>query len=132
MAALPPQIQRALNTCQKILQAKIVSQTPVDTGRLKRSMKVTAYTKRSGDLAFQINSGPYQKYGRYVDLGTGPYRANKRGKFNARPAKGKGGIIPRFFTTIDKITIDRVKAIMRKAYADYIKFELKRAKLKVK
>jgi hypothetical protein len=95
-------------------------------------MKVSAFQKRNGDLAFRINSEPYQKYGRYVDLGTGPYRSKKRGKFNARPKKGKGGIIPRFFTTIDKATINRVKVIMQKAYADYIKFELRRkAKLNV-
>ena len=132
MAQIPAQIQRALNTCSKIVQNKIVDQTPVDTGTLKRSMKVSAFQKRNGDLAFRINSEPYQKYGRYVDLGTGPYRSKKRGKFNARPKKGKGGIIPRFFTTIDKATINRVKVIMQKAYADYIKFELRRkAKLNV-
>lgn len=129
--SVPPQIQRALNTCSNILQYQIKSQTPVDTGKLKKSMSVQAFTKRNGDLGFKIVSAPYQRYGRYVDLGTGPYRAKKRGKFNRRPPKGKGGIIPRFFTTINTSTIKRVKAIMRKAYADYIRFELRRAKLRV-
>ena len=133
MAQIPAQIQRALNACSRIVQNKIIDQTPVDTGKLKRSMKVRGFQKRNGDLAFEIVSGPYQKYGRYVDLGTGPYKAKKRGKFNARPKKGKGGIIPRFFTTVDRSTINRVKSVMQKAYADYIKFELRRkAKLNVK
>ena len=132
MASVPPQIQRAQRQCSQILTKLVKDQTPVDTGKLKRSMKVTPIVKRNGDLAFKIDSAPYKKYGRYVDLGTGPYRADKRGKFNRRPGKGKGGIIPRFFTTINTATIRRVKQIMAKAMADYIRFELKRAKLNVK
>ena len=132
MASVPPQIQRAQRECSQILTKLVKDQTPVDTGKLKKSMNVTPIVKRNGDLAFKIDSVPYKKYGRYVDLGTGPYYTGKRGKFNRRPGKGKGGIIPRFFTTINRVTITRVKKKMARAFADYFKFELRRAKLKIK
>lgn len=132
MATLPPQFALAQRESAQILTKFVQNQTPVKTGRLRRTMKVVPIVKRNEDLAFSIDTPAYRKYGRYVDLGTGRYRATKRGKYNARPGKGKGGIIPRFFTTINILTINRVKKKMAKAFADYVRFELKRAKLKVK
>lgn len=123
--AIPAQLRAPLTRAASLITENIKAQTPVKTGRLKNSIK-TKIVETPDGYSFQLVSQPYQKYGIFVDKGTGPYRKSKRGKYNARPAKGKGGIIPRFFTTVNAATIRRVKKILSDALDKYVSFELRR------
>ena len=95
-----PEIVRAAYQAARIMETKIKFQAPVKTGALRKSVKVVPrFTERS--VLLDIVS---LDYGKYTDLGTGRYRtpASKRRNWNPRPGKGKGGIKPRFWTSITK------------------------------
>lgn len=97
---MEPEIVRAANRAARIMETKIKFQAPVKTGALRKSIKVVPrFTDKS--VLLDIVS---LDYGKYTDLGTGRYRtpASKRKNWNPRPGKGKGGIKPRFWTSITK------------------------------
>jgi hypothetical protein len=123
--AIPAELRAPLTRAASLITTNIKDQTPVDTGKLKGSIK-TQIVETPDGYSFRLVSKEYVKYGRFVDRGTGPYRTTKRGKWNQRPAKGKGGIIPRFFTTVNSSTIRRVKKILSDAMDKYVAFELRR------
>jgi len=123
--AIPAELRAPLSRAASLITTNIKEQTPVKTGKLKGSIK-TQIVETADGYSFRLVSGPYTKYGRFVDRGTGPYRTTRRGKYNQKPAKGKGGIIPRFFTTVNSATIRRVKKILSDAMDKYVAFELRR------
>ena len=123
--AIPAELRAPLTRAASLITENIKAQTPVKTGKLKGSIK-TQIVETADGYSFRLVSKPYAKYGIFVDRGTGPYRTSKRGKFNQKPGKGKGGIIPRFFTTVNSSTIQRVKKILSDAMDKYVAFELRR------
>jgi hypothetical protein len=123
--AIPAQLRAPLTRAASLITENIKDQTPVKSGRLKGSIK-TKIVETSDGYRFELVSKPYIQYGIFVDKGSGPYRTTKRGKWKARPGKGKGGIIPRFFTTVNAATIRRVKEILSDALDKYMAFELRR------
>ncbi len=99
--SLDPDIRRAATTAARLTTTKLKSQAPVKTGALRDSVRTRVAVK--GDNFSLIIT--YKPYGLYTDLGTGPYKTspkNRRG-WNPKPGKGKGGIKPRFWTTLDKV-----------------------------
>ncbi len=123
--AIPAQLRAPLVQAAGLITKNIKSQTPVKTGKLKGSI-TTKIEETPDGYRFVIVSKEYVKYGTFVDMGTTPYRKPTRGRYNQNPAKGKGGIIPRYFTTINSSTIRRVKKIMADATGKYFAFELRR------
>jgi hypothetical protein len=94
------EIQGILNRGAITLQNRLKFQAPVDTGELKRSIKVRAYVSSDWDsVRFEAD---YKTYGIYTDLGTGKYfrGEEERAKWRRNPPKGKGGIRPRYWTNI--------------------------------
>lgn len=123
--AIPAELRAPLSRAAGLITTNIKDQTPVKTGKLKRSIK-TRIVETSDGFRFELNSKEYYKYGRYVDMGTGRYRKSSRGKWNSNPPKGKGGIVPRYFTTLTSSTIRRVKKILQDALDKYVGLELRR------
>lgn len=78
------------------------------TGNLMRSVSVSA--QRSGDVVEFVLNDP-TSYGDFTDFGTRAYRATQRGPFNPKPGKGQGGIIPRFWSTLDDAKMERITMI---------------------
>jgi hypothetical protein len=106
------EIQSVLNKAAIVYQNRIKFQAPVDTGRLKASVKVQAFIDADFDaIRFEVG---YLRYGRFTDLGTGPYYKgeNERAKWNKSPRKGKGGIRPRYWTNIDQQEKTRILNIL--------------------
>jgi len=114
---------QAINICCRLIANNLQRQAPRKTGELIRSIKVTgSYDGKS----VKFNSD-YVPYGVYTDLGTGPYKAKRSGgNWNPAPGKGRGGIKPRFWTTLDESTRQRVNKIISKVVSDFIKFNLYR------
>lgn len=114
------EIQSILNRAAITYQNRLKFQAPVDTGKLKASVKVQAFVGGDWDsVRFEMQ---YRRYGRYVDLGTGPYYKgeNDRAKWNKNPRKGKGGIRPRYWTNIDQAEQQRIIQILYPAIAKKI------------
>jgi len=99
--ALDPDIRRAASTAARLTTTKLKSQAPVKTGALRNSVR-TQVIPRGDAFTLQIS---YLPYGKFLDLGTGPYRTRptNRRAWNPKPGKGKGGIKPRFWTTLDRV-----------------------------
>ena len=115
-------LSEAISMGARVMQANLRRQAPVDTGDLKRSITVRgAYDGKT--LKFISN---YLTYGKFTDLGTGPYKANKRGAWNPRPGLGRGGIRPRFWTTIDRAIQVNLKKTIANIVKEHIKFQLSR------
>lgn len=116
---------QALSTASRQITATLKRQVPVDTGALKESISVKGnYTGES----IQFRYG-YLKYGVYVDKGTGPYAVRGKGKtgeWNPRPGKGRGGIRPRFWTSLDGGTKSRVKRIIARVTAQFIRTQFRK------
>jgi hypothetical protein len=124
--ATPPQMKIAYQKSAILIERELQKQAPVKTGALRRSIKVTANMTEDG-VTF---SADYNKYGIYVDRGTGPYKTKRRGGWNPSPGKGKGGIKPRFWTTIPRPLQNQIKTLIQKATMAWIRFELRRLPIK--
>jgi len=114
----------------RLIQDELVSQSPVKTGALRESIRVTpVFTEDK--IIFRSS---YEDYGVYVDLGTGPYytEPTNRRTWNPRPEKGTGGIIPRFWTSLNQTTRLDVMDILARATAEWTKFQLRRNKIRVR
>lgn len=123
--AIEPEIKKAMGDAARLIETLLKSQAPKKTGSLAKSVRVTGEESKSGNIAFKSN---YNRYGRFLDWGTLAESAYpNRGKWNPRPGKGKGGIKPRFWTTINAATRDRVKQIMAAAASKIIKTQFRRA-----
>lgn len=110
---------------EQILQ----TQAPKLTGKLRNSIRVDySITDKQGSVSFTItlNGAPY---GWYLQTGTGEERDNNPSnkKWNPNPAKGIGGIEPRYwmnFSDVEKqVFLNDVKKIQIKARKEIIKKE---------
>ena len=114
-----------LNMAARLIEANLRRQAPVDTGALKRSIKVKAnYTGNSVQFRYS-----YKTYGIFVDKGTGPYAVRGKGRsgqWNPNPGKGTNGIKPRFWTSLESSTKIRVKKIISKVIGQYIKTQFRK------
>lgn len=78
------------------------------TGNLQKSVSVVGEIQ--GDQFFLVLNDP-TSYGNFTDFGTKSYRASEPGPFNPKPGKGQGGIIPRFWSTLDDATLERIRMV---------------------
>jgi hypothetical protein len=120
------EIKKAAFLAARVFESALRSQSPKKTGQLERSIKVTPlFTDDS--VKFQSS---YVTYGKYLDLGTGPYktRASSRRAWNPKPGKGKGGIKPRFWTSIKQSTRDSINKMISDAFMKVIRTTLYRQK----
>jgi hypothetical protein len=117
-------IQGALDMASRIINASLRDQAPVKTGALRDSIEVRAI--QNGDTIQFVSS--YLTYGIYVDLGTGPYAVDEVGTnpWNPKPEKGEGGIIPRFWTSLEESTRLNVIEIVLQEIEKQIVFDLTR------
>jgi hypothetical protein len=115
-------LSEAISMGARVMQANLRRQAPIKTGNLKRSITVRG-TYDGKTLKFISD---YLYYGKFTDLGTGPYKANKRGAWNPKPGLGRGGIRPRFWTTIDRAVQASLKNTIAKIVKEHIKFQLSR------
>jgi len=117
-------IQPIIDKAARIMQNELRRQAPVDTGALKKSIRVRGIYNGS---SVRFNT-EYLYYGKFVDQGTGPYATKARKAWNPAPGKGKGGIKPRFWTTLEGTFRQRINKMITKVIADFIKFSLIRSK----
>jgi len=117
---MEPEIIRAANLAARILETKIKFQAPVKTGALRKSVKVQPRFTQDSVLLDIVA----KDYGKYTDLGTGPYRTppSKRRNWNENPGKGKKGIKPRFWTSITRtFRQNQINSFFTKAIRSIIK-----------
>lgn len=117
-------LQQIVNYYSRTIAAQLMRQSPVKTGALKRSIKVKGKQTDKG-LTFTTD---YKRYGIFTDLGTGPYATKKRGEWNPKPGKGRGGIRPRFWTTLPEAIRKNMNKSIGKLMKEYIRFMLIRKK----
>jgi hypothetical protein len=118
------EIKKAAYLAARVFKSALEAQVPKKTGALHDSIQVTPiFTEDS--VKFQ---SAYLKYGKYLDLGSGPYRtpASKRRAWNPKPGKGKGGIKPRFWTSIKQGTRDNINKMISDAFMKVIRTTLYR------
>lgn len=121
-------IKSTLNMASRLIQANLKRQAPVDTGALKKSIKVRG-TYTGNSIQFKYD---YLYYGKFVDKGTGLERYKKPGltpPWNPKPGKGEGGIRPRFWTTLDKSIRSVVRKQINKIIKESILIEFRRITL---
>ena len=117
-------ITPAMNMAARIYQTRLRYQAPVDTGKLKNSIKVRAVANKDG---FQLVSS-YLDYGIFTDSGTKRYhRPSETAPWNRKPGKGKGGIKPRYWTNVqDDATVRRVSNIIAKEIAKQVQQQFRK------
>lgn len=98
---------KIINQVCKLIRLNLVKQVPVVSGKLRASIKVSGKVTADG-ITF---SSTYLGYGVYLDKGTGPYKSKIRGEWNPKPGKGKGGIKPRYWTTLEESTRKSIREI---------------------
>ena len=80
------------------------------TGNLQQAVSVLG--QQEGNDYLLILNDP-TSYGDFTDFGTKSYRTGERGLFNPAPQKGQGGIIPRYWSTLDDATLERIEMIFQ-------------------
>ena len=111
-------LKPVLPTITKLVENSLKKQSPVDTGKLRNSIKVRAVETEDG---VQLVTG-FLTYGVFTDSGTGRYRRpNPEATWNPKPGKGKGGIKPRYWTNLDNAVNIRIARIIEKEIAKQIR-----------
>jgi hypothetical protein len=115
-------INQALEMGARVLESRLRFQAPVDTGALKKSVKVNASLTADG-FRYEVN---YLKYGTFTDLGTGRYFRGEepKARWKANPGKGKGGIKPRYWTNLPVSWYTRINRIIEKELAKQMRMAL--------
>jgi hypothetical protein len=116
-------INKALEMGARVLESRLRFQAPVDTGALKKSVKVNASLTADG-FRYEVN---YLKYGKFTDLGTGKYYRGEepKARWKANPGKeGKGGIKPRYWTNLPVSWYTRINRIIEKELAKQMRMAL--------
>jgi len=105
----------AARTAAAIIEEELKLQAPSN----KIGSGLTVYPVIEEDaIDFVVVFADGVKYGIFLDRGTGRYRAGETevGRWNPNPGKGKGGIIPRFFTVISDSAQERVAQVLEEAF----------------
>lgn len=113
-------VNSAINMAVRLVRANLNRQVPVKTGALRDSIMISGAVKNN---QLTINSD-YLYYGKFVDQGTGPYATKKRLTWRPSPGKGKGGIRPRYWTTLERSTRTEIKNIFERIIAEQIRVKL--------
>lgn len=126
MTTITERVMRAARSAAQIIEQDIRSQSP--SRRIARGLKVDPIVEQD-EIAFEVTFDDNVKYGVYLDRGTGKYRASETevGKWNPNPGKGKGGIIPRFFTVIPETALERVYQVLEEAFVADMEEDLEKA-----
>ena len=128
--ALDPVITKAMGDAARVIELVLQSQAPRKNGTLRDSVNVVGGEGKSGNIIFRAS---YKDYGVYLDYGTGPFNTYpSRGRYNQRPGSGvgKGGIIPRYWTSLNDTVRMQVRRIIQQTTQELIRTELKRVKIK--
>jgi hypothetical protein len=114
------ELRKQLSMIARMLEMELNKQKP-----FKDRVRVTP--KVSGDKIEFVYYFP--SFGRYLDLGTEQYRVSEmdRGPFNRSPGKGKGGIKPRFWMSINDTTKTRITMLLKTIVTRIINEELIKA-----
>lgn len=125
-------ITKRFNELGARTQAILYLQVPVDTGRLKRSIKVK-YQRSNDSVSYSFG---YLDYGVYVNLGTKQYNTIKWGSKQSIPfdlppfrgyRKGKGGIQPQYWLSLSEaVGIKDFKESIKNDIKEYIKNSIKK------
>lgn len=113
-------VNEAINMAVRLTRDNLIRQVPVKTGALRDSIQVSGGVKKN---QLTINSD-YLFYGKFVDQGTGPYATKKRLTWRPRPGRGRKGIRPRYWTTLEKSTRLEIKRIFERVIAQQIRVKL--------
>jgi hypothetical protein len=116
-------VMTAARAAAQIIEQDIKAQSP--SRRIAAGLRVDPVIQ-DGEISFEVTFSDNTKYGVYLDRGTGRYRAseNEVGVWNPNPGKGKGGIIPRFFTVISEAAVERVGEVLESAFVADMEEEL--------
>lgn len=117
-------IQTAMLMAERVATLMVKDQIKVSaykTGNLMESVSVLG--QRSGNVVELVLNDP-TSYGDFTDFGTRNYRASERGPFNAKPGKGQGGIIPRFWSSLNETQIERIQMIFEQELDKAIEEEI--------
>lgn len=135
---LKPVIAKAM----RIAYTRILTQVPVDTGALRRSVKL-----EEGKIQVEIDSNStsrfflytisYNDYGDYTNYGTRNYYPGAF-KYGTQPdpgsfrgySKGKGGIKPQYWSAISLTDFDEIENIVGLALQDAIGIEYEKQLVK--
>ena len=91
------------------------------TGNLARSVYMHVIVMGENQYNFSLEDPT--GYGLFTDFGTRP-AATERGPFVADPGKGQGGIIPRFWSTLNDSTIERIRMVFEEELEREVEKEL--------
>lgn len=117
------EFDQAISMSARLMAANLRRQAPVDTGALRRSIKVQG--RMTGDrINFSIT---YLAYGKFTDMGTGRYHTRTRRSWNPRPGRGRGGIKPRFWLTLERAVYENLQRRIAKATGKFIIIGLNRS-----
>lgn len=131
---LKTKLQKRLNELGARTQAYLYLQVPVDTGALKRTLKVQYYINSTG-MGYSFK---YKDYGVYVNLGTGIHNTIKWGtkasipynlpKFvGYRSGKGTGGIRPQYWLSLSgAVGLEEFRKGLTEDIKSYIKSNVKK------
>ena len=115
-------LREAMKKAARILETRILLQVPVETGALKRSIKVVPL-----DDGVQIM---YAEYGDYTNYGTGKYYPGKfRYGTNPDPGsfksykKGKEGIRPQYWSAPSISDFDTIEYLVGSEIARQVEIE---------
>ena len=122
MARFDKYLTPATNLASRMVSLQLRRQAPVRSGRLKNSVRVSTDRNRDGF----IFTTTYEGYGIFTDLGTGKYGVSEaqRGDWNPTPGKGKGGIKPRFWLSLDTIFMNSISDIYEEALLKSVEEEI--------
>jgi hypothetical protein len=125
-------LTKRLNELGAATQAMLYLRVPVDTGRLKRSIKVS-YKRSNDSVSYSFG---YLHYGVYVNLGTKQYNTIKWGSKESIPfnlpayrgyRKGNGGIQPQYWLSLSQdLAIKRFKQGIIDDIKEYVKSTIKK------
>ena len=111
-----------------LVKRDLLSQVPVDTGKLKRSLNVESYMEKGEDWTIAVS---YEDYGNYTNFGTRPYSSrwkelSEKSIFDlpkfAGYKKGVGGIRPQYWLSLSRQENKYMKEIEKSVELDFDTF----------
>ena len=115
-----PKLDGIFKKVETLIKNRLKYQVPVGKGTkkkpggaLKRSIDVKVY---QDDRGVKWKSS-YLEYGKFTDKGTGKYldKGESSGKkWRPNPGPGKKGIKPRYWTNLDKATLQQISKLIAK------------------
>jgi hypothetical protein len=118
---MSPEVKQAYEMAARIMENEYRAQAPSK----KIANGTTVIPVFNGDeVDFLVDLDSQVRYGIYLDMGTGKYRTDVEGKYNANPGKGTKGIRPRFWISLSDAAQVRIDMIIEEALDKQIEEEL--------